>query len=93
MSAGVLTKVVGACCGLGAFAIAVVAGIAADNPGEVVIFRALVSMFVCQLLGVGIGAVVERVISDSIAAHKQSSPDPSDPGGSFESKAASAATS
>lgn len=82
MSRGTLTKVIGACCGLAAFAIAVVAGLSAENPGEVILFRALICMFFCQLVGLGIGTVVERVISDSIDAHKRSRPEPQEPGGS-----------
>jgi len=82
LTRGTLTKVIGACCGLGAFAVAVVAGIAAENPGEVVLFRALVSMLACQIVGLGVGSVVERVISDSIRAHKKARPDPSVASGS-----------
>lgn len=77
LSRGTLTKVIGACCGLAAFAIAVIAGLASENPGEVILFRALVGMFVCQFVGLGIGMVIERIVMDSIQAHKQSRPDPS----------------
>lgn len=70
MSGGTLTKVIAACCGLAAFAIAMVAGLAADNPGEVVLLRALGSMVVCQILGVALGTIVERVVEDSIESHK-----------------------
>jgi putative Mn2+ efflux pump MntP len=82
LTRGTLTKVIGACCGLGAFAVAVVAGIAAENPGEVVLFRALVSMFACQVVGLGVGMVIEQVIADSIKAHKKARPDPSVASGS-----------
>jgi len=74
---GSLTKVVAACCGLAAFAIAVIAGIVAENPGEVVLFRALVGMVACQIVGLGIGMVIERVVADSIQSHKVSRPGPS----------------
>jgi hypothetical protein len=77
LSPGTLTKVVSACCGLAAFAIAVVAGLSAENPGEVILFRALICMVACQLVGLALGMVIERVITDSIELHKQSQPDPS----------------
>jgi hypothetical protein len=75
-----LTKVIGACCGLAAFAIAVVAGMGAENIGEVILFRALVSMLVCQIVGIGLGMVIERVVTDSVRAHKAARPDPLEAG-------------
>ncbi len=80
MSGGTLTKVTGACCGLAAFAIAVVAGLAAENPGEVILFRAIISMFLCQILGIGVGIVIEHVTRASIEAHKLARPDPLEAG-------------
>jgi hypothetical protein len=66
--------VTGACCGLGAFAIALVAGMGADNPGDVILFRAIISMLVCQFVGIGLGMIVERVVNESIQQHKVSRP-------------------
>lgn len=79
MSRGTLTKVVSACCGLAAFAIAVIAGLSAGNSGEVILTRALICMVACQLVGLAIGMVIERVIVDSIEQHKSSLPDPEGP--------------
>lgn len=83
LSGGTLTKVIAACCGLAAFAIAVTAGLAADNPVEVVLVRALASMVLCQLLGVALGTVVERVVGESIESHKRLRTAPQSPGAAF----------
>lgn len=93
MPRGTLTKVIAACCGLAAFAIAIVAGLSSGNPGEVILLRALISMVACQFVGVGLGMVIERVIADSIALHKQSSPDPSGPDSSQRTSPTGAAAS
>jgi hypothetical protein len=71
---GVPTKIIGACAGLTAFAIALVAGLAADNPAEDVLFRALIALVACQLLGGLIGMVSERIVRDAIREYQASHP-------------------
>lgn len=74
MTSGTLTKVVSACCGLAAFSIAVIAGLAAENPGDVILFRALLSMVACQAVGMAVGMIIERVVVESVESYKQSKP-------------------
>ncbi len=70
MSPGVPTKVIAANVGLTAFALALVAGLAADNPLESIVTRALVAMVVCHVVGYGVGTVMERALRDSLEAYK-----------------------
>lgn len=74
MTGGTLPKVVSACCGLSAFAVAVVAGLAADNAGDVILLRALVGMVACQVVGLVVGMIIERVVIESVESYKQSKP-------------------
>jgi putative Mn2+ efflux pump MntP len=60
--------------GLTAFAVALVAGLAADNPAESVLFRAIVAMFACQLIGGFVGMAGERVVRDAIREYKAAHP-------------------
>jgi putative Mn2+ efflux pump MntP len=62
------------CTGLTAFAVAMVAGLAADNPAESVLLRAIVAMLVCQLIGGAVGMVGERVVRDAIREYKAAHP-------------------
>ncbi len=60
--------------GLGAFGIAIIAGLAVDNPADHILSRALISMFVCNIIGLAIGALAERTVNDSIGAYVGSRP-------------------
>jgi NhaP-type Na+/H+ or K+/H+ antiporter len=71
---GVASKVIAACCGLSAFAVAVLAGLAADNPTEVILGRALVSMIGMQLVGLLIGSIAERTVSEAIERYRAERP-------------------
>lgn len=53
---------------------ALIAGLAADNPAETVLLRALIAMFVCQVIGVLVGAVGERVVRDAVREYQDSHP-------------------
>lgn len=74
MSPGVPTKVIGACAGLTAFAIALIAGLAAENPASDVLARALVAMIIVQMVGLVAGAIGERVMRDAIAGYREANP-------------------
>jgi hypothetical protein len=63
-----------ACGGLTGFAVALIAGLAADNPAETVLFRSLMAMFVCQLICGIVGAVGERVMREAIRDFQDSHP-------------------
>ena len=70
MTRGGPTKLVAGCCALGAFAVAIVAGLGVDNPVDVILARAVGSMFVCYLVGAALGAVAERALDEAVAAHR-----------------------
>ncbi len=70
MPHGLSSKVISACFGLGAFVIAIIAGLSADNPFEDVVTRALVSMTLCAVVGMLIGTVAERTIRHAIDRYK-----------------------
>jgi len=59
-----------------AFAIALIAGLAAGNPAEHIVGRAVVAMLVCQIMGVIIGRVAQAVIDEHVEQHRaEHSPD------------------
>jgi len=71
---GMPTRLIGACMGLGGFALAIVAGLAADNPTNQILLRAILSMLGCQVVGLAIGAVAEMAIDERSAAHRAAHP-------------------
>jgi ABC-type proline/glycine betaine transport system permease subunit len=62
--------------GLGGFAVAVIAGLAAENPGQVVLGRAIVSMMGCYVLGQIVGAGAENVVRRRVESYKSAHPIP-----------------
>jgi len=72
VTSGGPTKVIAASLGLSAFAVAVIAGLAADNPAGTILARALVCMAVCHALGWGIGAAAERAAQEAVRAYEAS---------------------
>ena len=76
-SLGIANKVIAASLALSAFAVAVVAGLAAGNPARTVLFNAVVSMIACQILGLFIGSLAERAIADHMTTYKAANPIPS----------------
>lgn len=76
MAPGVAGRVIAASCGLSAFAVALIAGLAVDNPAEVILGRALVCMIGVQVLGMVIGAVSERTVREAVEKYRASRPVP-----------------
>ena len=74
VSPGVPTKVIGACAGLTAFAIELIAGLAAENPASDVLVRALIAMIIVQMVGWVAGAVGERVMREAIVGYREANP-------------------
>lgn len=68
MNAGMPTRVIAACLGLAAFCVALIAGLAADNPSEQILIRAIVSMFVGNAVGFVIGLVAERAVEEHLSS-------------------------
>jgi uncharacterized protein with ACT and thioredoxin-like domain len=69
-------RVVSVAFGLSGFAVALVSGVGAGNDASVVLLRAIAAMFACQLLGVLVGSMVERLIEEQVARYKESHPIP-----------------
>ena len=73
------SRIISASFALTGFSTAVLAGLAAQNPGTTVLSRAIVCMAACYALGMVAGAIVERVIREHVEAHRKSNPLPEDP--------------
>jgi hypothetical protein len=69
-------KVVAAVFALSAFAVALIAGIAAGNDTTTVLSRALGALVACQLIGMGAGFLIERVIKEHEARYRADNPVP-----------------
>jgi putative Mn2+ efflux pump MntP len=69
VSTGIVSKVIAASVGLCAFAVALVAGLAAQNPLDAILTRALIALVVCQVMGYFLGIVCEHVITDAAAKY------------------------
>lgn len=66
MSSTLPIKVIGPCLALGAFSTAMLVGLSADNPADVILSRALVAMFAGYAVGSAIALVVNRIVSDEL---------------------------
>lgn len=71
-----LPKVIAGCCGLAAFAIAVVAGLAADNPVDTILTRAMMGMILAWIIGGAVGMAAETAVNDALRSYKQANPLP-----------------
>ena len=76
MQPGVPTKVIAAIFALAGFAVAVIAGLAAGNASSRVLVCALTGMLVCHMLGLGVGAIGERIVSDHLGTYRAGRPVP-----------------
>lgn len=66
---------------LAAFALAIVMGIVADNPGTTTIKRALIAMACCYGVGYLVGWIAQRAAREHVDRYKQTHPlDSSDEG-------------
>lgn len=78
MAPGVATKVIAASCALAAFAVALIAGLAADNPAYDILLRALFAMILGQIVGWIVGVIGERTINEAVVTYRQANPVPTD---------------
>ncbi|RMH29052.1 MAG: hypothetical protein D6693_02635 [Planctomycetota bacterium] len=67
-------RVVAASLGLSAFAVAIVAGLAAGASTQDILLRAVVSLFVCVLIGRAIAHVGVRAMDEAAHAYRESNP-------------------
>jgi len=75
-SKSVTGQSIGAIFALCAFAVGIVSGIFSGNAASSVVGRALVAMIVCYPVGLVVGMICQRVISDHINAHVDANPVP-----------------
>lgn len=69
-------RVIAATLGLSGFAVAIIAGVTAGNEPTLVMFRALVAMIACYVLGVAVGGVFKHVLDAHIVEHTRTHPIP-----------------
>jgi phage shock protein PspC (stress-responsive transcriptional regulator) len=71
------TRMISGTVALAGFVVAVVAGLAVDNPADVVLTRALLAMLACNLLGSAVGAVAYWTAAQHVERYKNATPIPS----------------
>lgn len=69
-------RIIAAALGCAAFAIACVAGMAAHNPSNVVLSRALWALGICYVAGLALGAMGDIIIAQHIALYAKKNPVP-----------------
>lgn len=74
----ITSRVIATCFALTSFAGALFVGLAADNPLQTILLRALFTMVVCYAIGLVIGSVAEHAIAKHIEQHKRDRPIPED---------------
>ncbi len=70
MKDGSTTKLIAACFGMAAFSVAIISGLAVGNPANRILISAILSMFVCQFVGMLVGSVAEWLARDFVATYK-----------------------
>lgn len=76
---GVPSNVLAGCFSLAAFAVALVAGLAAGNSTGSILARGVIAMILCYPLGLLVGVVCHRVVEEQAAAHQEANPVPEVP--------------
>lgn len=74
LSGNLTGRVISACFALASFAVAILAGLASENPASRILGRALIAMMVCYPVGMLVGMVCERIIAAHIEAHRAAHP-------------------
>lgn len=67
------SKVIASIFALAAFAVAIVAGLGAGNTPARVLATAVGAMIVCQVVGLCVGAVGERIVNEHIQSQRNKS--------------------
>ena len=68
------SKLIASSLALIAFAAAVIAGLVVDNPATVILWRALLAMFTCYVVGSALGAVAQRALDEHVDQYKRAHP-------------------
>ncbi len=69
-------KVIAVCAALAGFAVAILAGLAANNPADVILARAVGALFVCYAVGGVIGFFMEQAVAEGVREYKAERPLP-----------------
>ena len=69
-------KLIAAIAGLTGFAVAIFAGLAANNGADVILVRAMLSMLVCYVVGAIVGGVMNAAVSEGIEQYMDERPVP-----------------
>lgn len=69
-------KTIAACAALAGFAVAVLAGLAVNNPADVILSRAVTALFGCYFAGGAIGLVMEFAVREGMREYKDRRPMP-----------------
>jgi hypothetical protein len=67
MTRGVPGQVVGSCFALAAFAVAIIAGLAAGNDAMLILFHAAVVLVMAHPVGLAAGLMMQRIVRDHLA--------------------------
>lgn len=72
------SKVIASAFALTAFVAALLVGFAAGNPAATILWRAVVVLIVCRIVGGLVGRVAQRTVDEYIERYKQDNPIPPD---------------
>lgn len=61
---GSISQVTAGCSAMAAFAISILAGLAASNASLTILTRAILAMVVCYIVGLVVGIVIEHVLRE-----------------------------
>ena len=70
MERGTATRVVASSLASAGFAVALFAGLAADNSADAIVSRGLTAMLACYIAGWCIGVVAERAVDERLASER-----------------------
>lgn len=74
MSIGAPSRLIAASSAMSGFAIAIVCGLAAENPSGRVLGVAVVSMIVCHIVGLIVGSIGENIVNEYAQKYRASNP-------------------
>lgn len=77
--ADIPTSLVSGVLGLTAFMLACVVGLLAENPGHVVLLRAILAMIICAIVGRFLGIAGEASVREFVVKYKSTRPRPRKP--------------
>lgn len=69
-------RVIAACAGLTGFAVALFAGLGANNAADIILGRAVVALFVCYAVGGLVGYAMDFAAGEGIKHYKKTHPLP-----------------